>query len=96
MENIIKQAQQWLEEKKRQGWTREDFLCEMGKMMNVDQDLIADLNYITGYANIIRDDLLNGRKPAVGFVNRMAELAEKVQRSLDPNYEEWCNAEARR
>ena len=60
------------------------------------EDTIADLHYITGYANVIRDDLLAGKKPVQGFVNRMAELTEKVQRSLDTKYEEWCNAEARR
>lgn len=60
------------------------------------EDTIADLHYITGYANIIRDDLMSGKKPVDGFVNRMAELAEKVRQSLDSNYEEWCNAEARR
>lgn len=72
------------------------FLFSSCTLINMDKDLIADLHYITGYANIIRDDLLNGKKPLMGFVNRMAELTDKVQRSLDPNYEEWCNAEARR
>lgn len=60
------------------------------------EDTIADLHYIVGYANIIRDDLKNGKTPMQGFVNRMAELADKVQRTLDPNYEEWCNVQARR
>lgn len=60
------------------------------------EDTIADLYYIAGYAKFIRDELLKGNKPKQGFVNRMAELADKVQRSLDTQYEEWCNAEARR
>lgn len=60
------------------------------------EDTIADLHYIAGYAQMIRTQLIGGSKPSIGFVNRMAELAEKVRRSLDSNYEEWCNAEARR
>ena len=60
------------------------------------EDLIADLHYIAGYAQVVRTDLINGVKPTLGYVNRMAELADKVQRSLDPNYEEWCNVQARR
>jgi hypothetical protein len=92
--DIIQQAQQWAEEKKRQGWKREDFLREMGKMMNVDQDLKADLIDVATYAVAIADELQKGKPPTLGYVNRMAELAEKVQRSLDPNYEEWCNAQS--
>lgn len=59
-------------------------------------ELLADLHYIAGYAEAVRAEIANGNKPTMGFVNRMAELAEKVQRELDPQFEEWCNAEARR
>lgn len=62
----------------------------------MDEELLADLNYISGYALTLRAEVINGGKPTMGFVNRMAELAEKVHRQLDSNYEEWCNAEARR
>ncbi len=61
----------------------------------MDEELLADLNYISGYATMIRTEVINGNKPTIGYVNRMAELAEKVQRQLDSNYEEWCNAQAR-
>ncbi len=60
------------------------------------EDLIADLYYIAQYATLVRTELIGGGKPTLGYVNRMAELADKVQRSLDPNYEEWCNVQARR
>ena len=59
-------------------------------------DTIADLHYIIGYAEIIRKDIVAGNKPMIGFVNRMAALVDKVHKNLDSNYEEWCNAEARR
>ena len=63
----------------------------------MNEDLIADLTYVATYAIATAAELKKGQKPTLGYVNRMAELAEKVQRSLDPNYEEWCNhAEARR
>jgi len=59
-------------------------------------ELLADLGYIAGYAAAVQAEMVSGRKPTMGFVNRMAELAEKVQRELDPQFEEWCNnAEAR-
>jgi hypothetical protein len=60
-------------------------------------DTLADLNYIQSYAATIRQQIERGEKPTVGFVNRMAELADKVQKTFDPELEQWCNdAESRR
>lgn len=60
------------------------------------EDAIADLYYIMEYARIVRAKLLAGEKPIVGYVNRMADLANSVQRRFDSNYEEWCDVQARR
>lgn len=60
-------------------------------------DTIADLYYIMEYAAFARKQLQAGQSPSVGGLNRMAELASKVQQQFDPQLEEWCNnAETRR
>ena len=51
--------------------------------MKNKEDLIADLHYIAGYALAIRQDLFDGEKPQLGFVNRMAELAEQVRKEFN-------------
>jgi hypothetical protein len=56
---------------------------------------IADLYYISEYAQALRDQMKAGMKPNQVLLNRMATLAEKVQRQYDPSYEEWCDAESR-
>lgn len=56
-------------------------------------DMIADLYYISGYAEEIRKELLKGQPPTIGWVIRMAELAEKVHRSLDPKLAAWCDSQ---
>lgn len=53
------------------------------------EDTIADLYYIGEYAAYIRRQLQAGHMPLIGNVNRMAELAEKVQRCLDHKYAEF-------
>jgi len=58
-------------------------------------EAVADLHYIAEYAKYVREQLLAGQKPIIGYLNRMAELAEKVQRQFNPN-EECCNAKTRR
>lgn len=61
------------------------------------EDTIADLHYIMEYAAFARKQLQAGLSPSVGVLNRMAELADKVQRQFDLDLEEWCNhAETRR
>ncbi len=55
------------------------------------QDAIADLHYIIGYAEAVREQLLQGQSPTVGYLNRMAELADKVQKTFDPELEVWAN-----
>ena len=59
-------------------------------------EAIADLYYISEYAQILQGQLKDGEQPNQVLLNRMLALAEKVQRQYDPSYEEWCDAESRR
>jgi hypothetical protein len=62
----------------------------------MNEEVLADLYYIGEYAAACRRLIEKGRNPHQGFLNRMRDLAEKVQRQYDSQYEEWCNGEARR
>lgn len=50
---------------------------------SIMEEIIADLTYIRGYADLIRDDVQAGREPLEGYLSRMRDLAEKVQRHFD-------------
>jgi hypothetical protein len=61
----------------------------------MDKELIADLYYVEEYARSARKALEYGRKPNTAILDRMRDLAEKVQRHFDPKLEEMGNVEAR-
>ena len=60
------------------------------------EDTIADLYYISEYALEVRRQIQSREPPTVGYVNRMAELAEKVQRFLDPELAKFVEETAHR
>lgn len=62
----------------------------------MNEELIADLYYIGQYAMGARRQLEAGRTPPIAMLDRMRDLAEKVQRHFDPKLEEMGNVEARR
>jgi hypothetical protein len=49
---------------------------------------IADLAYIVKYAKTIMEELKLGKSPTMGFLNRMSELANKVQRKYKEQHEQ--------
>ena len=61
----------------------------------MNEELIADLYYIGQYAMGARRQLEYGQIPNQAMLDRMRDLAEKVQRHFDPQLEEMGNVEAR-
>lgn len=55
------------------------------------EDRIADLYYISQYAEQIRQQLLRGEKPTIGYINRMVQLAQIVEREFDEQWQAWCD-----
>ena len=51
----------------------------------------AELEYILLYAETIRQQILRGEKPDNWTVNRMAELANNIQREFDEQWQQWCD-----
>ena len=62
--------------------------------MNAEKlaNVLCDLAVIAEDAEAIRRQIYDGKAINLDHLKRMTELAEKVQRQLDPQFEAWVNA----